>query len=67
MISLLKVRRMSFGRQKNMIRRASRPDESFHRNRRRRAVDRTAMLDPSSRKPSLLVQVLRVLGLKRRR
>ncbi len=67
MISLLKVRVMSFGRQKNMIRRASRPDESFHRNRRRRAVDRTAMLDPSSRKPSLLAQILRALGLKRRR
>jgi len=67
MISRLKVRLMSFGRQKNMVRRTSRPDESFHRNRRRRAVDRAAMLDPSSHKPSLLMQILRALGLERRR
>ena len=36
---------MSFGRQRNMMRRPSRPDESFHRSSRRRNVDRLAMLE----------------------
>lgn len=66
MISRLKIRLMSFGRQKNMVRRASRPDESFHRDRRRRTVDRAGMLEPARRR-SLILQILRALGLKRRR
>jgi hypothetical protein len=57
---------MSFGRQKNMLRRASRPDESFHRNRRRRGVDRAVMLEGGSRQ-SIVLQILRLLGLKKKR
>lgn len=41
---------MSFGRQKNMVRRAARPDESFYRNRRLSRVDRAAMLDTHARR-----------------
>lgn len=40
---------MSFGRQKNMVRRAARPDESFYRDRRLSRVDRAAMLDRGGR------------------
>jgi hypothetical protein len=40
---------MTFGRMNNMRRRSYRPDESFHRNRRRRQVDRSAMLEPRRR------------------
>ena len=35
---------MTFGRMNNMRRRSHRADESFHRNRRRSNVDRSAML-----------------------
>jgi hypothetical protein len=55
---------MSFGRQRNMVRRASRPDESFHRNRRRKAVDRLAMLQGAPRCPSLLSRLLRLLRIR---
>jgi hypothetical protein len=52
---------MSFGRMNNMRRRASRPDEDFHRNRRRKRLDRSAMLDSRSSRSSLLVRAFRAL------
>jgi hypothetical protein len=49
---------MSFGRQKNMVRRAARPDESFYRDRRLGRVDRAAMLDRGSRRRSVFGRAL---------
>ena len=46
---------MSFGRQKNIVRRASRPDENYHRLKRRKGVDRSVMLEGGrGRRESLL-------------
>ena len=36
---------MNFGRQNNLSRRANRADETFHRGKHRKGVDRVAMLD----------------------
>ncbi len=36
---------MTFGRQSNMSRRPHRADEGFHRSKRRKGVDRLAMLE----------------------
>jgi len=59
---------MTFGRMNNMRRRTSRPDESFHRNRRRSNVDRSAMLNGGRRRKSLLIRVFGpLLSLFRRR
>jgi hypothetical protein len=44
---------MTFGRMNNMRRRSYRPDENFHRNRRRRRVDRSAMLESPKRSSSI--------------
>jgi hypothetical protein len=44
---------MTFGRMNNMRRRSYRPDENFHRNRRRRRVDRSAMLESRKRSSSI--------------
>ncbi len=44
---------MSFGRQKNLMRRPGRADESFHRDRRRQNVDRLAMLEQPQRRSGL--------------
>ncbi len=52
---------MTFGRMNNMRRRTSRPDESFHRNRRRSNVDRSAMLNGSRRRKSVIGRVLGAL------
>lgn len=52
---------MSFGRQNNMVRRKSRPDESHNRNLRRRSIDRSAMLNPASRRRPLLERVVHSL------
>lgn len=49
---------MSFGRQKNMVRRAARPDETFYRSRRLSRVDRAAMLDSGSRRASVFGRAL---------
>jgi len=55
---------MQFGRMSNMRRRSGRPDEGFHRGRRRRAVDRSAMLySESRRKPLIVRMVSAVFGL----
>jgi len=53
---------MSFGRQKNMVRRASRPDESHHRSLRRRSIDRSVMLNSAPRRPSFLERMIRSLA-----
>ena len=57
---------MAFGRQSNMVRRALRPDEAFHRNRRRRTVDRSAMLESRPARTPVLIRILRLFGLAKR-
>jgi hypothetical protein len=52
---------MSFGRQKNMVRRAARPDESFYRDRRLNRVYRAAMLDGRSHRKSLFGRAVHAL------
>jgi hypothetical protein len=49
---------MQFGRMSNMRRRAGRPDEGFHRGRRRRGVDRSAMLYSGTRRKPLIVRMM---------
>jgi hypothetical protein len=48
---------MSFGRQKNMVRRAVRPDGRSLRDVRRRGVGKASILDASSRSPSLMSRI----------
>jgi len=52
---------MTFGRMNNMRRRTSRPNESFHRNRRRSNVDRSAMLEGGRRRKSFLTRAFTAL------
>jgi hypothetical protein len=49
---------MQFGRMSNMRRRTYRPDENFHRGRRRKNVDRSAMLYASGRRKPLVVRMV---------
>jgi hypothetical protein len=49
---------MTFGRMNNMRRRTYRPDESFHRNRRRSNVDRSAMLNGGRARKPLFARAL---------
>ena len=60
---------MSFGRQPNMIRRAARPDETFHRDRRRKGLDRAGMLEAKTRRrsQSLLARIIAAFLRKRGR
>jgi hypothetical protein len=59
---------MTFGRMNNMRRRSSRADESFHRNRRRSNVDRSAMLMGDRRRRSPLTRLFTaILGIFSRR
>lgn len=53
---------MSFGRQKNMVRRAVRPDGRFTRDIRRRAVRKNTLLDVESTRPSLSLKIARMIG-----
>ena len=59
---------MLFGRQKNMVRRASRPYETYHRDNRRKGLDRSAMLEAKTghKKPPLLVRIVNKLFGRRR-
>ena len=41
---------MLFGRQRNMVRRKYRPHETYHRDMRRKGLDRAAMLESKTRK-----------------
>lgn len=54
---------MLFGRQKNMVRRASRPYENYHRDSRRKGVDRSAMLEAHTghKRAPLLVRIVNKL------
>jgi hypothetical protein len=62
---------VTFGRQNNLSRRSHRADESFHRSKRRKGVERVAMLDivkSGPRPPSAARRFLSALtGLFRRR
>jgi len=49
---------MQFGRMSNMRRRSYRPDEGFHRGRRRKNVDRSAMLYSGARRKSRLGRLM---------
>ncbi|HET6248721.1 MAG TPA: hypothetical protein VFE47_13545 [Tepidisphaeraceae bacterium] len=51
---------MLFGRQRNMVRRTYRPNENFHRDIRRKGLDRSAMLESKTRRKrrSLLDRIL---------
>jgi hypothetical protein len=52
----------------NVSRRPNRKDESFHRDKRRRGVDRLGMLEGRRRRPSRLKALFSALtGLLRRR
>ena len=51
------MRPVSFGRNKNMVRRPTRPDGQFHRMRRRRALNH-----PLAQGDSLLASLLHLLA-----
>ena len=56
---------VTFGRQNNLSRRAHRSDETFHRSKRRKGVDRVAMLDivkSGPRRPSAARRFLSALS-----
>jgi hypothetical protein len=53
---------VSFGRQKNLVRRPVRPDGRFTRDIRRRAVGKNTLLDVQSAKPSLSLKIARMIG-----
>ncbi|HWE03855.1 MAG TPA: hypothetical protein VG326_15730 [Tepidisphaeraceae bacterium] len=59
---------MLFGRQKNMVRRANRPYEDYHRDHRRKGLDRTAMLESRTnpRRKPLLVRIIGAIFGRRR-
>jgi hypothetical protein len=52
---------MTFGRMNNMRRRTSRPDENFHRSRRRSNVDRSVMLNAARKRASTFARLLGAL------
>ncbi len=53
---------MSFGRQKNMVRRAVRPDGRFTRDIRRRAVGKNTLLDVQSARTPLSLKIARMIA-----
>jgi hypothetical protein len=53
---------MSFGRQKNLVRRPVRPDGRFTRDIRRRAVGKNTLLDVQSAKPSLSLKIAKLIA-----
>jgi hypothetical protein len=53
---------VSFGRQKNLVRRAIRPDGRFTRDVRRRSVGSNSLLEAQSAKPSLSLRFARLLA-----
>jgi len=53
---------MSFGRQKNLVRRPVRPDGRFARDIRRRAVGKNSLLDVQQGKPSLSMKLAKMIG-----
>jgi len=53
---------VSFGRQKNLVRRPLRPDGRFTRDIRRRSVKKNTLLDVQSAQPSLSLRIARVIA-----
>ncbi len=53
---------MSFGRQKNLVRRPVRPDGRFTRDIRRRSVGKATLLDIGSQKQSLGTKLAKLIG-----
>ena len=53
---------MSFGRQKNLVRRPVRPDGRFTRDIRRRSVGKATLLDVGSQKQSLGMRLMKIVG-----
>jgi hypothetical protein len=53
---------VSFGRQKNLVRRPVRPDGRFTRDIRRRAVGKNSLLDVQSAKPPLSVRLAKMVA-----
>jgi hypothetical protein len=53
---------VSFGRQKNLVRRPVRPDGRFTRDIRRRAVGKATLLDVGSAKPSLSLRIAKMIA-----
>jgi hypothetical protein len=51
-----------FGRQKNLVRRAVRPDGRVNRDLRRRAVGKNTLLDVQSAKPPLSLRLAKMIG-----
>jgi len=53
---------VSFGRQKNLVRRPVRPDGRFTRDIRRRAVGKNSLLDVQSAKPPLGLRIAKLVA-----
>jgi hypothetical protein len=53
---------VSFGRQKNLVRRPVRPDGRFTRDIRRRSVGKATLLDVGSAKPSLSLRIAKMIA-----
>ena len=53
---------MSFGRQKNLVRRPVRPDGRVNRDLRRRGVRQNTLLDVQSAKPSLSLRLAKMIA-----
>jgi hypothetical protein len=53
---------VSFGRQKNLVRRPVRPDGRFTRDIRRRSVGKNILLDVGSQKQSLGMKLAKLVG-----
>jgi hypothetical protein len=53
---------VSFGRQKNLVRRAVRPDSRVNRDLRRRGVGKNTLLDLKSAKPSLSLRLAKMIA-----
>jgi hypothetical protein len=53
---------VSFGRQKNLVRRPVRPDGRFTRDIRRRSVGKTTLLDVGSQKQTLGMRLVKIIG-----
>jgi hypothetical protein len=53
---------VSFGRQKNLVRRPVRPDGRVNRELRRRAVGKTSLLDAQTARPSFSVRLAKIVA-----
>jgi hypothetical protein len=53
---------MSFGRQKNLVRRPVRPDGRVNRDLRRRSVGKNTLLDVQSAQPSMSLKIAKMIA-----